>query len=106
MNPFLRPADRAQDTPDGWIAEPAGIWGGREVDVIYDPVRHDVTFIRGDVGDDVRERFADIGYQPLGVDGPNEMWVRDRRSAISAAWDRVAHPTERERPLAIGGRGL
>ncbi len=106
MNPFLRPTDGVQDTPAGWTAEPAGIWAGKVVEVIYDPVRHDVVFLRDDIGDDIRERFGDIGYEQLGVDGPNEMWVRDRRSAISAAWDRIGQPTDRQQTVDIGGRSL
>lgn len=106
MNPFLRPTNSPHAAPDGWVAEPAGIWAGKEVDVFYDPVRHDVAFIRADIGDDMRARFGDIGYEQLGVDGSNEMWVRDRRSSLSAAWDRVGRSTDREQTIEIGGRGL
>lgn len=106
MKPYLRPTDDTPSAPDGWVAEPAGVWADQEVEVHYDPVRHDVTFFRADIGDDVRDKFREIGFEQLGVDGSNEMWVRDRRSALQAAWERVERTGSRERTAELGGLSL
>ena len=37
MKPFLRPTDRARLAPVGWVSKRAGLWGGREVEVVFDP---------------------------------------------------------------------
>ena len=49
MKPFLRATDRAPLAPVGWTATPAGTWDGKTVDVVYDPRRHDVLFLRKDL---------------------------------------------------------
>ena len=69
MKPFLRPTDRGKLAPVGWVSEPAGRWAGREVDVVYDPRRHDVAFVRHGVGYDVRDGFREVGYRRVAVDG-------------------------------------
>lgn len=89
MKPFLRPVDRARLAPVGWVSESAGQWTGREVEVVYDPQRHDVTFLRHQVSDDVRQGFRDIGYSRAAVDSDCEMWVRDRRQTLDNALERV-----------------
>ena len=106
--PFLRPTDRGKLAPVGWVSEPAGRWGGREVDVVYDPRRHDVAFVRHDVGDDVRDGFREVGYRRVAVDGDAEMWVRDRAATVAAAMDRAAGPRPLDRSTApeIEGRSL
>jgi len=106
MKPFLRATDRGQLAPVGWVSEPAGEWAGKEVDVVYDPRRHDVAFLRGDAGDEVRDGIRGIGYRRVSIDGTNEMWVRDRVAVISAAMDRVEHQLAREQSVEIGGQSL
>lgn len=82
MKPFLRPVDRGKLAPVGWVSEPAGTWAGKAVDVVYDPGRHDVTFLRGDTTQDVRDGLASVGYRQAALDGRNEMWVRDRATTL------------------------
>ena len=106
MKPFLRATDRGKLAPVGWVSEPAGQWGGKEVDVVYDPRRHDVAFVRHDVGDQVREGFGDVGYRRVAVDGDKEMWVRDRVESVTAALDRIEHSLGQERSTELGGRSL
>lgn len=106
MKPFLRATDRGKLAPVGWVSEPAGQWAGKEVDVVYDPRRHDVAFVRGDTGDEVRKGFQGVGYRRVSIDGTNEMWVRDRVEVVTAAMDRVQHQFGREQSADIGGPSL
>lgn len=106
MKPFLRATDRGQLAPVGWVSEPAGQWAGKEVDVVYDPRRHDVALVRGGASNPLREGLRDVGYRRVAVDGTSEMWVRDRLAVVTEALDRVAQPLERQRTADIGGRSL
>ncbi len=106
MKPFLRPTDRGRLAPVGWVSEPAGSWRNKEVDVVYDPRRHDVMFLRGDIAEDTRQGFRHVGYRPAAVDGSNEMWVRDRLVVVAGAMDRVERELAREQTAEIAGRAL
>ena len=106
MKPFLRATDRGKLAPVGWVSEPAGQWAGREVDVVYDPRRHDVLFVRSDPGENARQGFREIGYRRVAIDGQNEMWVRDRLAVVAARMDRVERSLGREQSAEIGGRSL
>lgn len=106
MKPFLRATDRGKLAPVGWVSEPAGQWAGKEVDVVYDPRRHDVAFVRGDAGDEARAGFRGVGYRRVSIDGANEMWVRDRIEVVSSAMDRVERQLGREHSADIGGQSL
>jgi hypothetical protein len=106
VKPFLRPTDRGKLAPVGWVSEPVGQWAGREVDVVYDPRRHDVLLVRRDPGDSARHGFRDVGYRRVAVDGANEMWVRDRLSVISTRMDSVQRSLGRDQAAEIGGRSL
>ena len=106
MKPFLRATDRGQLAPVGWVSEPAGLWAGKEHDVVYDPRRHDVAFVRHDVGETVREGFRDVGYRRTAIDGDSEMWVRDRLAVVTAAMDRVEQQLGHEQATEIGGSSL
>ncbi len=48
--PYLRPAGPEgtppAPCPPGHQAEAAGLWHGRAMEVVYDPRRHDVAFLR------------------------------------------------------------
>jgi hypothetical protein len=80
--PFLRPAppDGAppQSCPPGRCAQPAGVWGGEAMEVVYDPTRHDVVFFRGAVSATVEDGLRRSGWEQRGSDGANHMWTRDR----------------------------
>ena len=106
MKPFLRPTDRGKLAPVGWVSEPAGQWGGRDVDVVYDPRHHDMLFLRHDPGEKARHAFRGVGYRRVAVDGDHEMWVRDRLKVVASAMDRVTRELGREQSAQIGGRAL
>lgn len=106
MRPFLRPVDRGRLAPVAWVSEPAGRWDGREVDVVYDPRRHDVLLVRHDPGDDARQGFREIGYRRVAIDGSSEMWVRDHLAVVIARMDQVGRPLGQEPSIQIGGRSL
>ena len=42
MNPYLRPLETNVPQPEDWTVEPAGPWKGHEVEIVYNPRRHDV----------------------------------------------------------------
>jgi hypothetical protein len=92
-DPFLRPAPPegapSAPCPPGCAAEPAGLWHGRQMEVVYDPRRHDVLFLRGRQTE-LEPRLGDIGWQHARTDGSNQMWVRDRAAVAGQALDRAA----------------
>ena len=81
MTPYLRPLG-ADDAPApcgaGMVAEPAGTWGGRRMEVVYDPARHEVAFTRGRPAASVSAALAATGWRLARSDGHAVMWVRDR----------------------------
>ena len=85
MKPFLRPTDRARLAPVGWVAKRAGIWAGREVEIVFDPKQHQVVIVRNDPGDVIRTLLSDAGFRRLAADGKQEMWLRDRTAALETA---------------------
>ena len=106
MKPFLRPTSRARLAPVGWTSEPAGQWAGREVEVVYDPRRHQVVLCRNDPGDRTRAELAGAGYRRCASDGTQEMWVRDRSAEAAAALERETGQQHRPPAVAMEGRGL
>ena len=90
--PYLRPAPPEGAPPfacpDGQVAEPAGIWHGRWMEVVYDPTRHDVALLREGVSAGVEEGLRGTGWEKRLTDGPNQMWIRDR---IALAQRRLEH---------------
>lgn len=94
MKPFLRRADRGQLAPVGWVSQPAGLWGGQPVDIVYDPDRHDCLLTRTAMPEHLRAGFAGAGYRRVATDnggGGQELWVRDRADAARAALARLDH---------------
>lgn len=110
MKPFLRPTDRARLAPVGWTSEPAGMWAGREVEIVYDPRRHQVLMVRNDPGETSRAAIAGDGYRRVAADGRQEMWVRDRVRSTQDRLDRLqrGHGPERSngrQPSSAAGGG-
>lgn len=92
-DPFLRPAPPeghpSAPCPPGWAVEPAGLWHDRQMEVVYDPSRHDVLFLRGRQPM-LEPRLGDIGWEHTLSDGDNQMWVRDRAALARRALDDAA----------------
>ncbi len=88
MKPFLRPVDRGQLAPVGWEAEPAGLWKDQQVDVVYDPRRHRVLVVRGDLEPATEAALRDDGWNRQVHSGDNSLWVCDD---IALARQRTAH---------------
>jgi hypothetical protein len=105
MKPFLRATKRARLQPVGWVAEPAGVWAGRQVEVVFDPRQHQIVMVRNEPGESTRAALAGEGFRRLAVDGQQEMWMLDR----SAAAERAPVPAATIQPATVaslGGRGL
>lgn len=106
MKPFLRATDRARLAPVGWISEPAGVWAGRDVEVVYDPRQHQIVMVRNEPGDTTRAALAGEGFRRLAVDGQQEMWVRDRAAVAEQLQSRVVSIQEKAKAAQLQGRGL
>ena len=106
MKPFLRATDRARLAPVGWASEPAGVWAGRQVEVVFDPRQHQIVMVRNEPGDTTRAALAGEGFRRLAVDGQQEMWMRDRAAAVEQADGRVVGNHAPARAQQLEGRGL
>ena len=102
MDPYLRPApgddEPSGPCPPGHVAEAAGLWNGEAMEVVYDPERHSVCFVRGEVGGEVRGGLEASGWESTVTDGRSQLWVRDRADAMRQLLDSVSVPAP--------GRGL
>ena len=99
--PYLRPLspdDAPAPCPPGHAVEPAGVWKGQSMEVVYDPRRHDVAFLRGETTLDVRSGLVATGWSHQSSDGEAQMWVRDR---VALAQARLARTTVRLGPPRI-----
>lgn len=94
MDPYLRlaPADDEPSAPcpPDHVAKPAGIWLGSHMEVVHDPRRHDILFVRGESAPELGSGLQQSGWQQTDVDGVSEMWVRDRAVAAQAALTQVS----------------
>lgn len=106
MKPFLRATDRPRLAPVGWVSEPAGVWAGREVEVVFDPRQHQLVMVLNEPGDTTRAALAGEGFRRLAVDGQQEMWLRDHGAAGQQAPGRVASINAAPSPTPVQGRGL
>lgn len=100
MNRRTKPYLRAEapvgtpsfDSPAGWVAEPAGEWHGRAMEVVYDPRRYDVVFLRGAVSPKVKTGLIGTGWEHHLSDGGNQMWVRNRMALAHRRLLRATSP--------------
>jgi hypothetical protein len=106
MKPFLRATDRARLAPVGWVAEPAGMWAGRQVEVVFDPRQHQIVMVRNEPGETTRAALAGEGFRRLAVDGQQEMWMRDRSAAVDQARTPATAIQTSPKVASHGGRGL
>lgn len=100
-DPYLRPASpegAPAPCPPGHTAEPAGTWGGRSMEVVYDPRRNDVAFVLGETSSVVRHGLVATGFRHQDSDGDNQLWVRDR---MALARERLERTTVRLGPPRI-----
>jgi hypothetical protein len=102
VKPFMRPVDRGRLAPVGWVAQPAGLWGGKQVEVVYDPRRHQLVRTDSDIGDRTRVALGTAGFRRVASAGEQELWVRDRVAAARAALDKTQ---EHHRPQRVAGLG-
>jgi hypothetical protein len=65
VKPFLRATNRARLAPVGWVAEPAGVWAGRQVEVVFDPRQHQIVMVRNEPGETTRAALAGEGFRRL-----------------------------------------
>ena len=103
MKPFIREVGRARLAPVGWTAEAAGTWAGREIEVVFDPDRHQVTKFLTPPSTGTKVAMAGEGYRPLASDGHQEMWVRDLAATRVAA---ITTSTSLPLPHGNVARGL
>lgn len=101
--PYLRPAPLqgapALRCPDGWAAEPAGLWGGTHMEVVYNPRHHDVLLVRGRMSHPAEAALPSVGYVEAGAADGVRMFVRDRTAATREALDRLEQPPPVAREL-------
>ncbi len=91
--PYLRPRSREDapaPCPPGCATEPAGIWGGRAMEVVYDPRRHDVALLLGDASPEVRHGLVATGWRHQRGDGDTQLWVRDRLALARQRLERIS----------------
>lgn len=95
-DPYLRPAapegEPPAPCPPGHIASPAGVWNGRNCEVVYDPDRHDVAMVRGCLDGRLTGGLAATGFVLAQGDGESSLWVRDRMAALRHRLDRLERP--------------
>ena len=77
MKPFIREVGRARLAPVGWMAQPAGEWAGREIEIVFDPDRHQVVKFTEPPSVLTKVAIAAHGFRPLASAGRQEMGVRD-----------------------------
>ena len=101
--PFLRPAPPEGlpplACPPGWASEPAGLWDGRHMEVVYNPRRHDVLFVCGHLSAEVESELPSIGYGQARAAADVRMFVRDRSAAVGVALDRLEQRATAAREL-------
>lgn len=100
--PFVRPCVGETNLPPGWTVADAGLWEGTPSEVVFDPARHDVLFVRGQpTSPTLDEALPAAGWAPADSDGRSQMWVRDK-AAWAAATARVGLDRVETAPLPPG----
>lgn len=105
MEPYFRPAFPegvpSAPCPPGCVAEPAGVWEGVPREVVYDPARHQVLFLRGEIGPRLADELRVEGFRRMGRDGATQYLVRDRTDTTVARMRRLERRPRPERGLGI-----
>lgn len=108
QSPYLREAppdgQPPLECPPGWVAEPIGVWDGRQAEIVYNPRRFDICIVRGPESPPVEQPLAANGYSQQFNNGPDaRMWVRDR---VERAREDLARMEDRPAPARTLARGL
>jgi hypothetical protein len=82
------------------------VWAGREVEVVFDPRRHQIVMVRNEPGDSTRSQLATEGFRRLAVDGTQEMWARDRLRAVQQLLGRSDAVRVATAGASVEGRAL
>ena len=105
MDPYLRPGpadgEPSAPCPPGHVAEAAGLWDDRHMEVVYNPQRHDICIVRGRTRHVVDDGLTETGWQPVREQDGAQMWVRDRADAARTL---LATATTSESPQRGLGR--
>jgi hypothetical protein len=68
----------------------AGPWNGHDIEIVYNPTRHDVMLVRGGAIDDIGDNGLEhIGYRFVATDGHTWLWYRDRLAAARNNLERI-----------------
>ena len=82
---YLRRAVSTEPLPAGWQTGPAGLVDGVELEVVYQPTRHDVCRALCPLNLKAAAGLAEAGFhRTAAFDGGAELWVRDRPTAMRA----------------------
>jgi hypothetical protein len=82
------------------------VWAGRQVEVVFDPRRHQIVMVRNEPGETTRVSLVGEGFRRLAVDGQQEMWMRDRSAAAEQAPVPSATIQAAPKVASLGERGL
>lgn len=98
-SPYLRPAppegEPSGPCPPGHVAEPAGLFDGERREVVYDPRRHGVLFLRGTSNERLEAQLRGAGWERAGADPNSQWWVRDK---LAATQERLTRQRSRRPP--------
>lgn len=83
--PYLRSAGSTNPLHPGWSTHPAGRFDNVDVEVAFDPRRHDVCHALTPLAAEVAAGIATHGWRlHAALDGGRELWVRERPAASRA----------------------
>lgn len=83
---YLRRTDSPEQVPGGWKTHPAGTLAGIDLEIVYNPARHDVCRALAPLSQRLACDIGTAGYKrTAGLDNGVELWVRDRATAVRAA---------------------
>ena len=83
---YLRRTGSPDPVPGGWNTHPAGTLAGIDLEIVYNPARHDVCRALTPLAAHLACDIGTAGYKrTAALDNGVELWVRDRASAVRAA---------------------
>ena len=83
---YLRRTGNPEPVPVGWSTHPAGTLIGIDLEIVYNPARHDVCRALRPLTAHLARGIGTAGYKrTAALDNGVELWVRDRASAVRAS---------------------